>query len=197
KKGGIFKSLPPDKLGAAVIRSFITENEFNVSAIYEVIFGSAINPGGNLSRFISLTEGLPVHISGVIIDRQWCTRLEAINYTCRIVQAGAGDIYIAGGVESSSLAPWKMAKPNSLYSTPTLFVRARFSPESIGDPDMGVAADNVAHRYHISRAEQDDFALNSHQKAVNSHKKGHFKDEIVPLLGHIQDEGPRSRLNKK
>src|SRR5699024_12746719 len=73
----------------------------------------------------------------------------------------------------------------------------RFSPESIGDPDMGVAADNVAHRYHISRAEQDDFALNSHQKAVNSHKNGHFKDEIVHLLGHIQDEGTRSRLNKK
>src|SRR5699024_1806327 len=58
-------------------------------------------------------------------------------------------------------------------------------------------ADNAAHRYHISRAEQDDFALNSHQTAGNSHRKGHIKDEIAPLLGQIQDEGPRSRLNKK
>jgi len=197
KKGGIFKSLPPEQLGAAVLRSLITENEVNESEIDEIILGNAIGPGGNLARLTSLTAGLPVHIPGVTIDRQCGAGLEAINYACRLVQAGAGDIYIAGGVESSSLAPWKMAKPNTLYNTPTLFERARFSPESIGDPDMGVAADNVAHRYHISRAEQDDFALNSHQKAVNSHRKGHFKDEIVPLLGHIQDEGPRSRLNKK
>src|SRR5690625_1162097 len=176
KKGGIFKSLPPEKLGAAVLRSLITENEVNESEIDEVILGNAIGPGGNLARLTSLTAGLPVHIPGVTIDRQCGAGLEAINYACRLVQAGAGDIYIAGGVESSSLAPCKIAQTNTLYSTPTLFVRARLSTVSICDPDIGVAADNVDHRYHISRDEQDDFALNSHQNAVNSHKKGHFKD---------------------
>src|SRR5699024_1932770 len=135
KKGGIFKSLPPEKLGAAVLRSLITENEVNESEIDEVILGNAIGPGGNLARLTRLTAGLAVHIPGVTIDRLCGAGLEAINYACRLVQAGAGDIYIAGGVESSSLAPWKMAKPNTLYSTPTLFERARFSPESIGDPD--------------------------------------------------------------
>src|SRR5699024_1356610 len=107
KKGGIFKSLPPEKLGAAVLRPLINESEID-----EVILGNAIGPGGNLARLTSLTAGLPVHIPGVTIDRQCGAGLEAINYACRLVQAGAGDIYIAGGVESSSLAPWKMAKPN-------------------------------------------------------------------------------------
>src|SRR5699024_5079911 len=145
-------------------RSLITENDVNESEIGEAILGNAVQPGGNLARLTGLTAGLPVNIPRVTSDRQCGEGPEAINYACRLVQAGVGGIYIAGGVESSSFAPWKMAKPNTLYSTPTLFERARFSPESIGDPDMGVAADNVAHRYHISRAEQDDFALNSHQK---------------------------------
>src|SRR5699024_6073530 len=128
KKGGIFKSLPPEKLGAAVLRSLITENEVNESEIDEVILGNAIGPGGNLARLTSLTAGLPVHIPGVTIDRQCGAGLEAINYACRLVKAGGGDIYIACGVESSSLETWKMAKPNTLYSTPTLYERERFSP---------------------------------------------------------------------
>src|SRR5699024_10964536 len=103
-----------------------------------VILGNAIGPGGNLARLTSLTAGLHVHIPGVTIYGLCGAGLEAINYACRLVQAGAGDIYIAGGVESSSLAPWKMAKPNTLYITPTLFERARFPPESIGNPYMGV-----------------------------------------------------------
>src|SRR5690625_2729897 len=141
KKGGIFKSLPPEQLGAAVLRSLLTENEVNERAIDEIILGNAIGPGGNLARLPSVPARLPVHIPGVTIGRQCGAGLEAINYACRRVQAGAGDIYIAGGVESSSLAPWKMAKPNTLYSTPTLFERARLSPDSIGDTAMSDAAD--------------------------------------------------------
>ena len=197
KVGGMFKSLGPEQLGSAVIRALISNNKLNPADVEEVILGNAIGPGGNIARLTSLTAGLPVHVPGVTIDRQCGAGLEAINYACRLIQAGAGDIYLAGGVESSSLAPWKIAKPSTLYDTPTLFERARFSPDSIGDPDMGVAADNVACHYNISRNEQDNFALESHKKALIAHEDGRFTNEIVPLLGKNKDEGPRARLNKR
>src|SRR5690625_3114232 len=98
KKGGIFKSLPPEKLGAAILRSLITENEVNESEIDEVILGNAIGPGGNLARLTSLTAGLPVHIPGVTIDRQCGAGLEAINYAFRLVYDGEVVFYIAVGV---------------------------------------------------------------------------------------------------
>src|SRR5699024_3089724 len=122
----------------------------------EVILGNAVGPGGNLARLTALTAKLPVNVPAVTVDRQCGSGLEAINIACRNIQAGAGDIYIAGGVESSSRAPWKLEKPLTLYDAPTLFTRARFSPDFIGDPDMGVAAENVAEAYRISSQEQHD-----------------------------------------
>src|SRR5690625_4499888 len=191
KLGGIFKSTPPEKLGATVIQALITENNLNVDVIDEVILGNAIGPGGNIARLTALTAGLPVEVPGVTIDRQCGSGLEAINLACRLVQAGAGDIYLAGGIESSSLAPWKLAKPTNVYETPTLFSRARFSPDEIGDPEMGVAADNVAKAFNISREEQDEFAFYSHQKAINAQNENRFTNEIVEYLGKATDEGPR------
>src|SRR5699024_10435256 len=118
-------------------------------------------------------------VPAVTVDRQCGSGLEAINMACRLIQVGAGDIYIAGGIESSSLAPWKLEKPSTIYGTPTLFTRARFSPESIGDPEMGVAADNVAEVYQISREAQDQFAFNSHQKALQAQGEDRFHKEVV------------------
>lgn len=197
KLGGIFKRTAPENLGAAVIQSLIIENNVSVDTIDEVILGNVIGPGGNIARLTALTAGLPVEIPAVTIDRQCGSGLEAINQACRLVQAGAGDIYIAGGVESSSLAPWKLAKPSNLYNVPTLFERASFSPPSIGDPDMGVAADNVARTYHISREDQDEFALHSHEKADLAQKELRYKNETVPIYQKEQDEGPRGNLKAK
>src|SRR5690625_7473900 len=104
---------------------------------------------------------------------------------------------MAGGMESSSLAPWKLAKPSTIYGTPTLFTRAPFSPESIGDPEMGVAADHVAHVYHISREDQDVFSFHSHQKALQAQAEDRFTHEIVRVSGKDLDEGPRTRLSMK
>lgn len=194
KIGGIFKNMPPEKLGAAVIREIITESRINPRSIDEVILGNAVGPGGNIARLTALTAGIPVEVPAVTVDRQCGSGLEAIHIACRNIQAGAGDIYIAGGIESSSLAPWKLGKPASLYSAPTLFTRARFSPEFIGDPDMGIAAENVADAYQISRAEQDLFAYNSHQKATRARDADRFLNEMVVLQGKNQDECPRPGL---
>src|SRR5699024_517809 len=98
KVGGMFKSLAPEKLASEVMRALIKNNQLNPADIDEVILGNAIGPGGNIARLTSLTAGLPVHVPGVTIDRQCGSGLEAINYACRLVQAGAGEIYLAGGV---------------------------------------------------------------------------------------------------
>lgn len=197
KVGGVFKNVEPEKLGASVLQALVKESRVDPETIDEVILGNVVGPGGNLARLTSLTSGFPVDVPAVTVDRQCGSGLEAINMACRQIQAGAGEIYIAGGIESSSFAPWKLEKPSSLYKAPTLFTRARFSPESVGDPEMGVAAENVAESYQISREEQDLFAYESHQKAITARNANRFSNEIATVHGKDQDECPRERLTMK
>ncbi|MCP8967690.1 thiolase family protein [Ectobacillus ponti] len=189
--GGMLRHIPPEGLAAAVIRNIVEDYQLEPASIDEVILGNAVGPGGNLARLSSLTAGLPVSVPGVTIDRQCGSGLEAVNLAARLIQNGAGDIYLAGGVESTSLAPWRMEKPAALTGMPRLYTRARFSPDEIGDPDMGIAAENVAAQFGISREDQDRFALHSHEKAVRSQQSGRFAAEIVPVQGMDQDECPR------
>ncbi|MFD1736435.1 thiolase family protein [Bacillus salitolerans] len=193
KIGGILKDIPPEQLVAALLQNIVGSLQLNPQEIDEVIVGNTIGPGGNLARLSLLTAGFPYEVPGVTIDRQCGSGLEAINIAARHIQAGAGDIYLAGGVESTSLAPWKVEKPSSIYSShlPSFYSRAKFSPGTIGDPDMGVAAENVARVYKITRDDQDLYALNSHQKAVYAQRNGLFKDEIVSINGIGEDECPR------
>lgn len=204
KVGGILKDIPPEHLVAEVMKHIVDECELNPAEIDDVILGNVVGPGGNIARLSSLTAGFPVEVPGVTVDRQCGSGLEAINMAVRLIQSGAGDVYFAGGVESTSQAPWKMAKPLSLYSQkePHIFMRARFSPDEIGDPEMGEAAENVAETYAIAREEQDQFAVTSHEKANHSIQHGLFEEEIVPVpatpqskLLLAEDEGPRANIS--
>ncbi|MGC4378874.1 acetyl-CoA C-acyltransferase [Fictibacillus sp. Mic-4] len=183
KKGGILKNVPPENLAATVMKELVKQYSISPEVVSDVILGNVVGPGGNMARLSALTAGFPFSVPGVTIDRQCGSGLEAINIACRLVRSGAGDIYLAGGVESSSLSPFSK--------------RARFSPDSIGDPDMGAAAENVAEKYNVSREEQDDFALLSYQKAIDSTQKGRFINEIVPMNGILHDEGINLRTNYK
>ncbi|WP_173915376.1 thiolase family protein [Halobacillus sp. Marseille-Q1614] len=191
KVGGNLAHLPPENLMKPLLQCLT--DDFDPNEIDDVILGNVVGPGGNMARLSLLTAGLPITIPGVTVDRQCGSGLEAINMAARMIQAGAGDVYIAGGVESTSLAPWKIKKPASIHDLcgPEFFTRARFSPDSIGDPEMGEAAENVAEHYSISRAEQDEFSYHSHQKAVEAQEEGVFTEEIVPLEGIDSDECPR------
>ncbi|WP_100404982.1 thiolase family protein [Bacillus solitudinis] len=191
KVGGVLKEMHPQELAAVVIRQILKETRLEPTEIDEVILGNAIGPGGNIARLSGLEAGLPVSVPGMTVDRQCGSGLEAVIQAARLIQAGAGEVYIAGGVESTSLAPWKLEKPTSQVGFPTVLKRARFSPDAIGDPDMGMAAENVAIQYGISREQQDYFALNSHRKAIKSLDEGRFVAEIVPLNGITLDECPR------
>ncbi len=186
--GGALRRLTVDALVVPVLQAVLADAGVAPDEVDDVILGNAAGPGGNPARLALLAAGLPLHVPGVTIDRQCGSGLEAIVLACRLIEAGAGDIYIAGGAESASTAPWRLERPASLYGRPRLYERARFSPDSIGDPEMGVAAENVARAFSISRERQDRYALASHRKSVASRSSGRFSAEIVPLAGG--DEGP-------
>ncbi|WCK55330.1 thiolase family protein [Aneurinibacillus sp. Ricciae_BoGa-3] len=202
KAGGILKDVEPEKLAAAVFQEVLKETGLRPEQVEQVVLGNVVGPGGNLARLSALEAGLPFEVPGLTVDMQCGSGLEAIRVAACMIQAGAADIVIAGGVESCSLAPWKMEKPRNMYGmeTPRVFARARFAPDTIGDPDMGIAAENVAARFGVSREDQDTFALRSHQKAVTAMEGSRFADEMVPIPTPsrkepervaVKDEGPR------
>jgi len=179
--GGVLRELSVEQLAAPVIRAVLADAGLEPGEVDDVILGNAVGPGGNVARLSALAAGLPVHVPGVTVDRQCGSGLEAINQAARLIEAGAGEVYLAGGVESTSTAPWRIAKPASVYRTPRFYDRARMAPDDVGDPEMGVAAENVARAYGITRERQDLYALNSHRKAVAAQAAGRFAREIVPL----------------
>ncbi|MEK4877738.1 MULTISPECIES: thiolase family protein [Paenibacillus] len=199
RMGGLLSTLEPEALLAPLIQHIVAETNLPKELIDDVIIGNVVGPGGNIARVAALEAGLPVSVPGVTVDRQCGSGLEAINIAARLIQSGAGEIYLAGGVESTSRAPWKMAKPQTLMGVPQLYTRAHFTPSSYGDPDMGIAAENVARKYGISREEQDQYALKSHQKAVYAQQSDRFQQEIVPLQVEGQwvstDECPRANTS--
>ncbi|RNB92299.1 thiolase family protein [Brevibacillus fluminis] len=197
KVGGVLRDIEPHELAAALIEDAVQACKLDGEAISDVILGNVIGPGGNLARLSALEAGLPVTVPGVTVDRQCGSGLEAVQLACRLVQAGAGDIFLAGGVESTSRAPWKMEKPSNLYGRlPRLYGRARFSPDAVGDPEMGEAAENVALHYGIAREEQDRWALESHRRYFAALQGGAYRDQILPFrlaTGDVTaDECPRA-----
>src|SRR5690625_2182797 len=121
KVGGMFKHLEPEQLVAPIIEHIIETYQIDRNSIDEVILGNAIGPGGNIARVAALHANLPVDIPAITLDRQCGSGLEAINYACRLIQAGAGDMYLAGGVVCRSLGHWRMAKPNRIYEMIILY----------------------------------------------------------------------------
>lgn len=178
---GAFEDVEPHELVAPIIRHMLSRIDARPGLIDDVILGNAMAAGGNIARLAALASGLPVSVPGLTVDRQCGSGLEAIILACRLVQSGAGEWYVAGGVESTSRAPWRIEKPRTKGGLPRFYNRARFSPDDIGDPEMGVAAENVARECNITRERQDIFALASHQKAIASIDAGSFEEEIVPI----------------
>lgn len=188
RANGMFREIDVENLAAPVLRAATRDAGIEPDEIDDVILGNAAGPGGNVARLSALTAWDNVSIPGVTTDRQCGAGLEAVIQACHLIRAGAGDVYVAGGVESQSRKPTRVLPGGEPYD------RARFSPDTIGDPDMGVAAENVAQRYTISRKRQDAFALQSHTRACTARASGAFEAEIVPIGGQTRDECPRDDL---
>lgn len=179
--GGLLRDFPVEDLAAPVIRAVLADAGLDGAEVDEVILGNAVGPGGNVARLSALAAGLPVGVPGVTVDRQCGSGLEAVNHAARLIESGACTVCLAGGVESTSTAPWRMAPPDGPHGLPRPYARARFAPDSVGDPDMGVAAENVAQAFAVTRDRQDAYALTSHRRAVAAQAAGRFAREIVPL----------------
>ena len=198
RPNGILGRLTAEKLLAPVLAAVVADSGVAAGRIDDVIIGNAVGGGGNVARLAALEAGFPVTVPGLTIDRQCGSGLQAIVLACRLIAAGAGDLYLAGGVESCSTAPLRAQRLSSTPGNPDFFERVRFAPDAVGDPDMGVAAENVAERFGISRERQDAFALRSHRLALAAADSGSLAEEIVPIATFAgpadADEGPRRTL---
>nr|WP_251043433.1 thiolase family protein [Arthrobacter sp. ISL-48] len=196
RANGALKELRAHQLLAPVLAQLLSDNQVPPETVTDVMIGNAVGGGGNVARLALLEAGLPVSVPGVTVDRQCGSGLDAIVLASRLVAAGGGPVYLAGGVESISTAPLRAHRNDD--GDHEFFDRAQFVPHNFGDPDMGVAAENVATRFAITRERQDAFALRSHQRAAAATRSGSFAEEITALetsSGTIRtDDGPRPRL---
>lgn len=210
---GALKSVRPDDLGAIVIKALLERNpNLPPEQIEDVIMGNANQAGEdnrNVARMSGLLAGLPVSVGGTTINRLCGSSLDAVIYAARAITVGEGDIYIAGGIESMTRAPFVMAKPETDFPRGSMelqdttigwrFINKQLE-ETYGSETMPKTAENVAQRYSISRFEQDQFALQSQQRAKKAIENERFVNEIIPVRfkdrkGHevvvSQDEHPR------
>lgn len=198
---GVLKQIRPDDLGAAVIRGLLERNPgVDEKSIEDVIFGCANQAGEdnrNVARMSALLAGLPVTTAGTTINRLCGSGLDAVNYAARAIMAGEGDVFIAGGVESMSRAPFVMGKSDkafprgdqTLYDTTIgwRFINPKLK-EMYGTDSMPETAENVAVKYNVTREEQDRFAYESQMKTKAAVAQERFADEIVPVV-HINAKG--------
>lgn len=201
---GTLHNMRPDDMGAAVVKGAIAKvPELDINEIDDLIFGCSFpeaEQGFNMGRVIAQRAGLPNSVPGVTVNRFCSSGLQTIAMATQAIVAGHADLIVAGGAESMSLIPMGghvlLPNPDLLAESPQVYL------------SMGLTAENVAQEYHISRADQDAFALRSHQRALAAIQSGRFEPEIIPLtvretlyeMGKTQtvetefrmDEGPRA-----
>lgn len=191
--GGALKDIRPDDLAALVIREIVSRTGIDPGIVDDVIFGCTNQAGEdnrNVARMGLLIAGLPETIPGQTVNRLCASGLTALNTAATAIQAGMGDVFIAGGVESMTRAPLVMPKPTAAFPRGKIemedstlgwrFVNPRLA-ERYEPVSLGETAENVAERHEISRERQDEFALASQQKAGAAIREGRFRDEIVPV----------------
>jgi 3-oxoadipyl-CoA thiolase len=212
KYGGQLKDVRPDDLAAVVLREVVDRIGLAAEDVEDVILGCANQAGEdnrNVARMALLLAGFPIEVPGQTVNRLCGSGMQATIAAVREIQAGGAGVVIAGGVESMTRAPWVMAKPDAGFprgpqtvhdtSLGWRLVNPKMA-ELYGTLQMGETAERVAARYEVSREDQDEFALRSHQRAVAARQAGRFDAELVPVaipqrkgetIAVGTDEGPR------
>jgi 3-oxoadipyl-CoA thiolase len=212
KYGGTLSTVRPDDMLAHVIKALVERNpSIDVNAIEDVIAGAANQAGEDnrdVARMSALLAGLPISVGGNTVNRLCASGLQAIMDASRAIQCGDGELFIAGGVESMTRAPFVMGKAEGAFGRgqqmfdTTMgwrFINPKLS--AMYHPyTMGETAEHVAKQWNISRGEQDQFAFESQEKYQQAHEAGKFADEIVPVTIELgkgktsvfdKDEHPR------
>jgi 3-oxoadipyl-CoA thiolase len=200
--GGALRSVRPDDLAALVIRAAVEKAGIDPGLVEDVIVGCANQAGEdnrNVARMAGLLAGLPVEVAGQTVNRLCGSGLQAINAAAHAIMVGDGDVFVAGGVESMTRAPYVVLKPEAAYERgvhelvdTTLgwrFVNPRLA-ERHHPYSMGETGENVAEQWTVSREEQDAFALVSQQRAVAAIESGRFAGQIVPVVVPQPKGGP-------
>jgi acetyl-CoA C-acetyltransferase len=192
--GGTLRQVDVVGLAAPVLRTLVADLRELGGAVRQldvddVVLGNCMGPGGDPARVATLAAGLGASVPALTVDRQCGSGLDAIGVAARGVVVGGG-ILLAGGAESASTAPTRLALQPDGSRRP--YERAPFAPDDIGDPGMGEAAEAVAEHSGIGRDRQDAYAVRSHARACAAAGAGRFVDELVPVAGIAHDERPRS-----
>jgi 3-oxoadipyl-CoA thiolase len=191
--GGVLKDVRPDDMAAIVIKEVLQRAEVDPALVEEVYFGCANQAGEdnrNVARMAALLADLPTSVAAVTFNRLCASSLTAINAAARAIKAGDGDVYLAGGVESMSRAPWSVPKSERAFpwGNQTMWdttIGWRYPnpklKERYGTEGMGETAENIFDEKHVPREQQDAFSLQSHQRALAAIDSGTFAEEIVPV----------------
>ena len=193
KKGKLIESRPDD-LVALVLKSLVERSGIDPKQIEDVLVGCAFpegEQGNNVARLALLLAGLPESIAGATINRFCGSSMAAIHYAAGQIAIGAGEVFLCAGVESNSRVP-----QGGFSFSPNPRIKSQFTPNGELNIEayisMGETAENVADRYHISRVDQEQFAMESHQRAASAQSSGHLSAEIIPVMtaeGPIQQDG--------
>ena len=200
--GGALASVRPDDLAAAIIRALVARSGIDPALIEDVILGCANQAGEdnrNVARMAALLAGLPVEVGGLTVNRLCGSGLQAVNSAAHAIAVGDGDVFIAGGVESMTRAPYVMLKPAAAYERgsrelvdTTLgwrFVNPALA--ALHQPySMGETGENVAEQMGVNREDQDAFALASQRKAAAAIADGRYRDQLVPVAIPQRKGGP-------
>ena len=208
--GGVFRDILAVELARTVLEEAVKRSGIEKSIVDEIIVGQAkqSTDAPNIARVAALEGGFPEEVPAYTVHRQCSSGLQAILNAVWQIQAGYGDVIVAGGVESMSTAPYYLRSARYGYKSgngelldPNTESQPKSQPEDIyGTFTMGMTAENLADKYGITREEQDEFAYASHARAVTAIDAGRFKDEIVPVSVRVgkagtvlvdTDEGPR------
>lgn len=199
RRGGGLSAVHPADLGAHVLKELMSRSGVDPAAVEDVVLGclDAVGPqAGDIARTCWLAAGLPEEVPGVTVDRQCGSSQQAVHFAAQAVLSGTQDLVVAGGVQNMSMIPIafatrQAAEPLGLTEGPfagSAGWRARYGDKPV---NQFVGAEMIAAKWGISRQDQEEFALRSHQRAVRAIDEGRFDRETVPYGDVTADEGPR------
>ncbi len=188
-RGGAFKALHAHDIAAPVVQALLHRAGLAATHVNAIVVGNALGAGGNPARMLALHAGLPQACAAFTLDTQCCAGLDAISMGLGLIASGQAEVVIAGGVEAWSRSPIRMHRPMHANDEAQAYERPAFAPTPAQDPDMLLSAARYAAQHGYTRAQQEAYALHSHERAV-AHL-AQMEAEIVSVAGVTHDVYPR------
>ena len=197
KRGGGLSAVHPADLGAHAISALMQRTGVDPTAVDDVVFGNVDSVGpqaGCIARTCWLAAGLPEHVPGTTIDRQCGSAQQAVHFAAQAVMSGTMDLVVAGGVQNMSMIPISSAMTAGQalgFDDPFTGSPGWTTRYGTGEVSQFVGAEMMVDKWNLSREEMEEFAMESHNRAIRARAEGRFEAEIAPLNGVSHDEGPR------